>query len=222
MLLFEHVDVIGEDVGKLQGVRIYLHEQVDTLLVRVGSLLVVVHVGVDITHGVVGHTHAVAVVAHLGVLVHGVYLLHTRVGLSCEVEGFHEYGPGLVVVLPVLCGRQELEGRGHLLVDGVVEVVVVEKYDLQHPGIGFLMRGVLLLAFVDELVDAAQLVVEVVKLETKIVEILQDGDAFRAFGLGQFFTQILRLVGKERDRGEDAHEQYRQPAVEVHISTHLF
>jgi hypothetical protein len=82
------------------------------------------------------------------------------------------------------------------------------------------MRGVLLLALVDELVDAAQLVVDVVGLKAEVVELLHDGDAFRPFGLGQFFTQILRLVSKECDRGKDAHEQYCQPAVEVHISTH--
>ena len=221
VLQFEHVDVVGEDVGELQGLGVYLHEQVDTLLVGVGGFLMVVHVGVDITHGIVGHTHAVAVVALLGVLVHGVYLLQTRIGLSCEVEGLHKDGPRLIIVLPVLHGSEELEGVGCLFVDGVVEVVVVEEDDLLYPGVGLFLEVTLLMTFSDNLVDAAQLVVNVVELLTEVVDLLQDVDTLDTLCLCERLSHLFGLVSKHRDR-RDAQEQCYQPAVEVHISTLFF
>ena len=160
----------------------------------------VVHVGVDVTHGVVGHTHAIAVVALLGILVHGVYLLQTRVGLSSEVKSLHKDGPRLVVVLPVLDGCEEFEGRGYLFVDRVVEVVVVEKDDLLHPGVAFLFGGSLLLALVDDLVDAEQLVVDIVELEAEVVELPQNVDAISPCRLSERLPVLLGLVSKNRDR----------------------
>ena len=154
VLQLQDVAIGGKHVGELEGPRVEGQQRGEAFLIRAVGLLDVVHVGIDVTHAVVGHTLSELVVALHGVVVHLLYLLQARIGLAGEVVGIHEDGPRLVIVLPVADGGEEFEGGLGLLVDGVAEVAVVEVYELHDPGVGLLLTVALVVALGDEVVEA--------------------------------------------------------------------
>ena len=109
LLYIENIHIICEDVRELQRLLLHLHQKTDTSLVRVCCLLDVIHVGIHVTHGEVGQSHAISVIPLVGIVVHRLYLLQGRIGLSGECIGVNEQRPCLVIVLPLLNVTQELE-----------------------------------------------------------------------------------------------------------------
>ena len=129
------------------------------------------HHGIHVTHGVIAHTHAVFVFALFGIGKHGLGLVHTHDGLARKVVGVDQYRPRLVIVLPVFVRGEDLESGVYLFVDGVVEIVVVEKCHLLHSGIAFFLMVTLSLSLCNPVVNTFDLVVNIIAFETGTIEI---------------------------------------------------
>ena len=210
LLVLKHVAIIGEDVGELHGQGLGLHQQVNALLVGTGRLVGVVHVGIHIAHGVVGQAHAVFVLTLHSIVEHGVHGFQALVVLSRETVGVHQQRPHLIVVAPRLVGSQEVERGGHLLVKGVVEFIVVEQHYLHRPAAAFALTVALLLTDCNQIVDAFQLVVLVVVIQTQPIQSLVSLYLSLPLQLGDGLPDLLGLIAIQAGRGEPQEQGYEQ------------
>ena len=128
LLGVEHVAVVGIDL--LRDIRQGgdVGEDVEALQVGGSTLVEVVGVEVDVTHGVVGNALTIDVLARKGIVAHG---LHFAKGCVLAVAiiyiGVDEVRPRLVVLVPPLQLAQRLQVFGHVANDGVGQAVVVES-----------------------------------------------------------------------------------------------
>ena len=100
--LLELVAIVGIQVGNGGRQRGQARQQVEALAVGRDALFAVVHIGIDIAHQIIGNTHAVLVVAALGVVEHRLYLAQRHIILAAEHIGVDQIHPVLVALVPLL------------------------------------------------------------------------------------------------------------------------
>ena len=127
MLFIEHVAQIGVHVRHLTRQGCDFRQHLQSLLIRYGTLVEVVHVQIDVTHRIVGNTHAVLVVTLQGIVEHPLHLLQCLVLDGTIINlCIHQVGPRLIIPVPLLDVCQHLQVFRHVLLHGVAHAPGIE------------------------------------------------------------------------------------------------
>ena len=206
LLVVQQVAVIAVDIRNGRWRRFHLLEQIEALAVGGGTLVEVMHVGIDVTHNVISHRNTILVVVELGVVHHRLHLAKGHVTLLAEGERVDLIAPYLVHAVVHLQVAQTVNINGDIAEQRVLHVLVIEEDDARQGTRRIELFLALLVALVDEVADATGTVGIIVGVDTELLQLVEHLQARSTMHAGQHLAQLLHPTLR-LERHQDASQE---------------
>ena len=165
------------------------------------------HVGVDITHDVIGCSFAVFVVVESGIVHHSLHLAEGHITLLAEGQHVDLIAPHLVHAVVHLQVAQTININGDIAEQGVLHVGIIEKDGTRDSTRRIELVFALLVALVKKVADATHAVGIIVGIDAELLQLVEHLQAGGSMHAGQHLAQLLDLRLRLERHKNDSQKQ---------------